>query len=960
MATILLNGVATDASTISGSDLNDKLTVSGGVDGLSVDLAEGDDRVEMYADSENFADAEVRVSAGDDVISVVANDGAQNEANDSERFAGLPVSLGDSLLGGPGDDVIMLEDGLVELTGAVKGNEDDDTIHVANVNGGTVNGNAGDDTIRLGIFADEVAGSEAANALTNGSVMGGQGDDTITVDADITDSAIRGNEGDDTITFEGGDVSGATTINGNDGNDTIDASNVEGGLTVIGGKGDDTLIAGNGQTVRGNLGADTFVVGASGGVFIDDFDKLDLDGDGDVDDPDCFCDDEIQLQNITFETHTYDVERVKYTSKSSWTGDIKVKAVADAVGDNDTATVTLQATKTETLNALAVARLFISETKTTLAQSAGEALNAFGARLEAGIPAVTYSAADLNIKAGFGVTKSGATFANGLADVQAATAGGNAVIGEGIGAAYAQATGYWTQEAAVNASNEQVFGAIRNLVVKTNIQYEKGDFSFLQLTATEKVGVTTNQKLVFSDITNATIKNHWASYNKVKETNTNNLYTMNFGTANFDTVTTGKAYMVVTEGLEDKAFKTTTLDITGANATAKVTLDLDDTFVAWHKNLNGTGTRDANDSRAVDVTNRVGTGSWDRLTGATAAGNNRYVVDGAVVSATAAPADATRTLTSRQLFWTTVTGRGLATLTTTARNTAQAGIGAGAAAHGDLNLSVNAGAGTAKGGITQIVGINNTNRTKDDFVTVEGQLVMKIAVSETATAKASKAVGTLVERTTIFGEELTITTCPDFPTVGSLASRIVDGQAKHGDVTGDLNTRYLWADRTNDIRHSVTNPTAVVRNGSDAVYSAPPANATVLKSVLSASYAQTFVTGGGRTGGVDANNAAGEGFFSASAFTVNALEAAGFGDVATRRAADTDAQNVPFRVLFFDNDATSNGLYIMSGLANYNDGELTALNTNPTTSSAMGGKHTIVKVTGGKGSVIELSDINLV
>ena len=50
----------------------------------------------------------------------------------------------------------------------------------------------------------------------------------------------------------------------------------------------------------------------------------------------------------------------------------------------------------------------------------------------------------------------------------------------------------------------------------------------------------------------------------------------------------------------------------------------------------------------------------------------------------------------------------------------------------------------------------------------------------------------------------------------------------------------------------------------------------------------------------------------------------------------------------------------MSGLANYNDGELTALNTNPTTSSEWGGKHTIVKVTGGKGSVIELSDINLV
>ena len=257
----------------------------------------------------------------------------------------------------------MLEDGLVQLSGAVKGNEDDDTIHVANISGGTVNGNAGDDTIRIGEFAVEEAGSQAANAVTNGSVMGGQGDDTITIDADVTDSAIRGNEGDDIITFEGGDVSGATTINGNDGNDTIDASEVEGDLTVIGGKGDDTLIAGNGQTVRGNLGADTFVVGASGGVFIDDFDKLDLDGDGDVDDPDCFCDDEIQLQNITFETHTYDVERVKFTSASSWTGDIKVKAVADC---RRTLAIpadckTDRRPRPKRVSAFAVARLFITD-----------------------------------------------------------------------------------------------------------------------------------------------------------------------------------------------------------------------------------------------------------------------------------------------------------------------------------------------------------------------------------------------------------------------------------------------------------------------------------------------------------------------------------------------------------------------------------------------------------------------
>ena len=997
MATILLNGVETDASSISGSDLNDKLTVSGGVDGLSVDLAEGDDRVEMYADSENIANAEIRVSDGDDVISVVANDGAQNNADDATEFVGDSVSLGDSLLGGPGEDVIMLEDGLVQLSGAVKGNEDDDTIHVANISGGTVNGNAGDDTIRIGEFAVEEAGSQAANAVTNGSVMGGQGDDTITIDADVTDSAIRGNEGDDIITFEGGDVSGATTINGNDGNDTIDASEVEGDLTVIGGKGDDTLIAGNGQTVRGNLGADTFVVGASGGVFIDDFDKLDLDGDGDVDDPDCFCDDEIQLQNITFETHTYDVERVKFTSASSWTGDIKVKAVADGAAAGDTARVTLQATKTETVTAKAVARLFITETKTSLALVNGNLQN-YQTGLEAALPAVKYDATDLDVAKGFGVTKSGSVFDNGLADGGIVNANG-AIVGSGIGAAYGQATGYWTQTTTRNGNARTAIGAIRNVVVATTNQFEKGDFSFLQLTATEKVGVETNQKLVFSDVTNATVKNHYADYNKVKETNTNNLYTMNFGTANFNTVTTGRAYMVVTKGIEDKAYKTTTLDVTGANATAKVTLDLNDYFYAW-KRVDTDPLKTANPTpNATNPTSRTEDGkfSWSQIL---YTGIGRAVTPN---SEFAKYSNGNGFIDSKYVTYTNLQDRGEFTLTTTARNTAQAAtnsslntinnavtrngvtrfVGANQATNANqvgLPLAINANnttvrfttftgnknlyaqAVTGKGGVSLVAGINNTARTKDDFVTNTGRLVMKIAVSETATAKASKALGTLVERTTIFGEELTITTCPDFPSVSSLETRIVDGQARHGDVTGDFNNRYLWADRTNDIR-SVANGRSVLQNGADPSYSFPT-NATVLKSILAPGYAQvetvTLNNGNVVTRVVDSNAQAGEGFFSAASFTPEALEAQGFGDVATRIAASDDAKNVPFRVLFFDNDATSNGLYIMSGLANYNDGELTALNTNPTTSSEWGGNHTIVKVTGGKGSVIELSDINLV
>jgi hypothetical protein len=107
----------------------------------------------------------------------------------------------------------------------------------------------------------------------------------------------------------------------------------------------------------------------------------------------------------------------------------------------------------------------------------------------------------------------------------------------------------------------------------------------------------------------------------------------------------------------------------------------------------------------------------------------------------------------------------------------------------------------------------------------------------------------------------------------------------------------------------------------------------------------------------------GQGFFSASTFTTDALAAEDFGSGAVSLLAsingestsEVDAEGVPFRVLFFDNEETDNGLYIVSGVADYNNGELTAINTNPTASSAMGGKHTIVKVDGGKGNPIELS-----
>ena len=984
MATILLNGVVTDATTLTGTDLADKLTVSGGVDGLSAQLSDGDDLLEIYADSENLTDVELRLGTGDDVISARAEDGTNDSnTNDGDDFVGLPMNLGGLVTGGEGDDAIDLGDGLVTLTGTVKGNEGDDTIEIARVNGGLVQGLSDDDIITIGLSTavDFGAGSQAEVSLTDASVNGSSGDDTITVDpafeAVLTDSSIRGNEGDDTITIDGdAEASGSVSIEGNAGNDTIDASGLMGSATIRGGQGDDTLIVGNGQTVFGGKGADTFRISGEGGAVIEDYDRL-------VDE-DCFCDDTIEIGNISFDTANYTVDRVKYTSASSWTGDIKVKAVAGGDADDATATAILSATKTETLTAFAVARLFVTETNTT-------AGNATKLALTRSTPSV-------------GNFITGGTFENG---------NGTA----GIGQVYIEAEGLFTQRV-VTPGGVSVQGLIRNVIASTYTQYEKGDFSFLQLTAKDTAGITIGQKLVYSDVTNATIKNHWASYNKSKTTTSTDLRGLQFGTNQYATITTGKAYMVVTD-VPDQVFKTETLETKANGVTATVTLDLSNTFSAWRRNFNSTGTRTTgttfnNDTRLVNtnvntntttsktfkfrytttgggnqvatftvataptagdaffvsnpsITNTVATlgpvtntivnsttttsvtgstGKWDRIvglaagtttggsiltgwdaddrvaTGSKTAFTGRFLTAGGdlVFNSGAVPSNAAGTakvdftqLTNSQLYWSTVQRQGQLTLTTTAFNTVSATTGTvGDAGAGGLN-SVIAKAGTA-----------NTNASRDDYETITGRLAVKIRVAETATATVSDALETLVARTTIFGQALDITSCPDFPAPGSLATAIVENnnQAKQGMVTGDFNTQLVWnVNQGNILGGGVT-------------------NGTQFSSVL------------------NGTTVAGNGFFSASTFTVDALAAEGFGSNAV--TASGDAEGAPFRVLFFDNDATDNGLYVVSGTANYDNGELTALNTNPTGSSAMGGKHTIVKVMGDKGHPIELSDINLV
>ena len=953
MATILLNGVVTDASTLTGTDLADKLTVSGGVDSLSAQLSGGDDLLEIYADSENLSDVELRLGTGDDVITAVANDGAlpdienRSVVNAAEEFVGLPMNMGGLVTGGEGDDAIDLGDGLVTLTGTVKGNQGEDTIDIARVNGGLVQGLSDDDDITIGLSVDRDfgAGSRAEVSLNNATINGSSGDDTIDVEdeAVLTDSTIRGNEGDDFITIDDGTTAvGSVSIEGNAGDDTINSTGLGGSATIRGGSGNDRLIVGDGQTVFGGKGTDTFIVASEGGAVLGDYDNLEG---GDVD---CFCDEDIQVDGWQFDVATYNVNTEVYTSASSWTGDIKVKAVAVADGEGDTAVARLTKTKTETLTAFAVARAFITE-DTGAGKKA--VIGVLGTDTEYAVQFPNQ-----------GITKSGKTFANGQNDL-AISANWKQSF-DGIGQAFASAEGLWYTRnvtTGFGGNNVTVKGLVNPVTAKTYTQFEKGDFSFLQLTNKATVGVEVGQKLLFNDVTNATVKNHWASYTKDKRTLTSKtLQEINFGTAAFEQITTGKAYMVITKGLDTaKVYATKTLtDVDGA-ATATAQLDLDNDFHAWRGVTAKQATfKDAN-GNVVLTNSGLGfkqiTAFSDTAATGPAAGfvrlnvngkeviTNSNLVTGNVVIGTAnnnntyqtvkfGPAGRRQTgtlLDNSDLLYATLQTRNLLTLTTTAKFGTTAVKLAGATAGNFVTVN-------------RLVGINNTNVTQDDFITQTGKLVMKIQASDIATAKASAAVNTLVERMTVANTVLPVTSCPEFPTTGSLNTRIVDGFAKHGEVTGDFNKNFVFTSNV------ITTTTA----GKKAATS---------KFVNSLDKA---LSKGGLLTEAALNNTAfgfGQGFFSASTFTVDALAKEGFGSQAVVEAGAA-AQDVPFRVLFLDNDEADNGLYVVSGLANYNGGNLTGLRTNATTvgGSTMAGKHTIVKVTGDKGHPIELSDITFI
>ena len=230
---VLMGGAGND--TLRGGDQDDSLQGQGGNDHLygdhGMDSLEGGD--------------------GDDMLYADADDVALTEADGTEVLTGGPgvdtlsfMSSGDPI--GTSDNPYTPHESIEKLIGS----PEDDVL--------------------------EAGGTTAEPTMTNlGMVSGGGGNDTLTVEDDVTNGVeLNGDAGDDMLT--GG--LGNDTVDGGDGNDSA----VDGGVgddMLYGGAGNDDLDGGAGMdTLDGGAGMDTLTGGADNTDDIDTF----IWGDGDT------------------------------------------------------------------------------------------------------------------------------------------------------------------------------------------------------------------------------------------------------------------------------------------------------------------------------------------------------------------------------------------------------------------------------------------------------------------------------------------------------------------------------------------------------------------------------------------------------------------------------------------------------------------------------------------------------
>jgi Ca2+-binding RTX toxin-like protein len=184
-----------------------------------------------------------------------------NLGGDTFLLGGAIIS-GSTISGGQGSDTINGPDNLV--TSILNGNQDNDTINFAGVaSSASIVGGQGNDTLNFtgfGAISDTVIngndgtdflnftgfGAAGAVLLTNVTISGGQGGDTL--------DALGGRNGSGSTGF---------ILSGNLGNDSLQGSAQDD--TLLGGEGNDTVTAGDGDDqVTGGLGSDTYGGDAAG------------------------------------------------------------------------------------------------------------------------------------------------------------------------------------------------------------------------------------------------------------------------------------------------------------------------------------------------------------------------------------------------------------------------------------------------------------------------------------------------------------------------------------------------------------------------------------------------------------------------------------------------------------------------------------------------------------------------
>ena len=269
----VLAGLAGDNVLLNSSD-NGLLLGNQGNDTLNSD---GFDNVRMYggqnADVINFlssatsADASLLVGGlGTDTINVgYASVDGGGFAPDT-AYAGNITVYGGNESNDPLDDSDVVNVFLAdEGTATIYGNGGDDVITVVGTGTADIFGGQGDDTV--------------VAELNGGSVVGGLGSDTITVNTVATAESenasitvVGGNgttdpaDGADTITVNFGAAGDTATVYGNGGNDTITFTGEVGVVQAFGGQGNDTITGsiGDGSQVIGGLGSDTINVSVVG------------------------------------------------------------------------------------------------------------------------------------------------------------------------------------------------------------------------------------------------------------------------------------------------------------------------------------------------------------------------------------------------------------------------------------------------------------------------------------------------------------------------------------------------------------------------------------------------------------------------------------------------------------------------------------------------------------------------